>query len=50
MIAHAGAKALLPAETVEPPTRFYLSINPGTAGRRGLPVPGLLAQADDVIE
>jgi len=45
-----GAKAVIRPKPVEPPTRFYLSIDPGTAGKLGLPIPGLLAQADDVIE
>ena len=47
----AGAKAVTRPKPVEPPTRFYLSINRGTAGKLGLLIPlGLLAQADDVIE
>ena len=46
-----GAKAVIRPKPVEPPTRFYLSINRGTTGKLGLPIPpGLLAQADDVIE
>jgi hypothetical protein len=46
-----GAKAVIRPKPVEPSTRFYLSINRGTAGKLGLPIPlGLLAQADDVIE
>ena len=46
-----GAKAVIRPKPVEPPTRFYLSNNRGTAGKLGLPIPpALLAQADDVIE
>jgi hypothetical protein len=46
-----GAKVVIRPKPLEPPTRFYLSINRGTAGKLGLPIPpGLLAQADDVIE
>ena len=43
-----GAKAVIRPKPVEPPTRFYLSINRGTTGKLGLPVlPDLLVQADD---
>jgi hypothetical protein len=46
-----GAKAVIRPKPLEPPTRFYLSINRGTAGKLGLPIlSGLLAQSDDVIE
>jgi len=45
------AKAVTRREPVEWPTRFYLSIKRGAAGKLGLAMPpGLLAQADDVIE
>ena len=46
-----GAKAVIRPKSVEPPTRLYLSINRGEAGKLGLSIPpGLLAQADDVLE
>ena len=46
-----GAKAVIRPKPGEPPTRFYLSINRGTPGELGQPIPlSLLAQADDVIQ
>ena len=46
-----GAKAVIRPKPVEPLTRSYLSVNRGTAGKLGLPIPlSLLAQSDDVIE
>jgi hypothetical protein len=46
-----GAKAVIRPKPVEPLTGFYLSVNRGTAGKLGPPIPaGILARADDVIE